>query len=126
MASIDEMVNAFVAGLNAHEVDRVTSMFSDDATVVLATGTLHGKDQIKAWQQELADGHFSIEVTGPLNMFGSKASFDVTVGLDTFRQLGLASLDGTDEMAVEDGKITSFTFTFTPESLARLQGTTTT
>jgi ketosteroid isomerase-like protein len=122
MASIDEIVNAFIVGENAHEVDRVTSMFSDDATVVHASGTLRGKDEIRAWQQGLADGHFSIEVTGPLNMSGSTVNFDVVVGFDTFRQMGLASLDGTEEMAVEDGKITNFTFGFTPEAVAKLQG----
>jgi hypothetical protein len=115
-ADITSIVNAFIAGENAHDVDGVTSLFADNATVVLATGPLQGTDQIRAWQQELADGHFSIQLTSPLNITGSKATYSVTVALDAFRQLGFASLDGTEDMVVENGKITSFTFAFTPEA----------
>jgi len=118
MASI---VNAFISGENAHDVNAVTSLFADNAMVSLATGPLQGTAQIKAWQQELADGHFSIVVTGPLSISGSKADYPVTVALDTFRQLGFASLDGTEDMVVDNGKITSFTFAFTPDSAARFQ-----
>ena len=119
MASI---VNAFISGENAHDVNAVTSLFADNATVSLATGPLQGTDQIRAWQQELADGHFSIVVTGPLSISGSKADYPVTVALDTFRQLGFASLDGTEDMVVDNGKITSFTFAFTPDSRSQVPG----
>ncbi len=115
------LVNAFIAGENAHNVDAVTSLFADNATVVLATGPLQGTDQIRAWQQELSDGHFSIVVTSPLSTSGSKTTYSVTVALDTFRQLGFASLDGTEEMVVDNGKISSFTFAFTPELGAKFQ-----
>src|SRR5690242_17062005 len=114
-------VTAFIAGENAHNVDAVTALFAADATVSLATGPLKGTDQIRAWQQELADGHFSIEVTSPVTVSGTKADYTVTIALDTFRQLGLASLAGTEDMVVENGKITSFTFAFTPEAAAMLQ-----
>jgi hypothetical protein len=120
-ADIASIVNAFISGENAHDVNGVTSLFADNAKVVLATGPLQGTDQIRAWQQELADGHFSISVTSQVNISGSTANYDVTVALDTFRQLGLAALDGTEVMVVENGKITSFTFAFTPDSAAKFQ-----
>src|SRR5262245_18896577 len=88
------VVNAFIAGENAHDVDGVTALFTDNATVVLATGTLQGTDQIRAWQQELADGHFTIELISPLTISGTTAHYTVRVTLDTFRQLGLATVDG--------------------------------
>jgi hypothetical protein len=115
-ADMTSIVNAFIAGENAHDVEGVTALFADNASVMLATGPLQGTDQIRAWQQELSDGHFSIQLTSPLNITGSKASYSVTVALDAFRQLGFASLDGTEDMVVENGKITSFTFAFTPEA----------
>jgi hypothetical protein len=118
---LPSIVNAFISGENAHDVNGVTALFASNATVVLATGPLQGTDQIKAWQQELANGHFSIVVTSPVNVSGNKADYTVTVALDTFRQLGLQSLDGTEEMVVDNGKITSFTFAFTPDSAAKFQ-----
>src|SRR4051794_30062493 len=118
-ADVQSLVDAFIAGENAHNVDAVTALFDDNATVVLATGPLQGKDAIRAWQQELSDGHFSISVTGPVSVSGSKADYPVTVALDAFRQLGFASLDGTEEMVAANGKIASFIFAFTPESGAK-------
>lgn len=120
-ADVQPLVDAFIAGENAHNVDAVTALFDDNATVDLATGPLQGKDAIRAWQQELADGHFSISVTGAVSISGSKANYPVTVALDAFRQLGLESLDGTEEMVVTNGKIASFIFAFTPESGAKFQ-----
>jgi hypothetical protein len=114
-------VAAFIAGENAHDVAGVTALFTSDASVSLATGPLQGTDQIRAWQQELADGHFAIEVTSPVNVSGSKADYTVTIALDSFRQLGLASLAGTEDMVLTNGKISSFTFAFTPEAAAMLQ-----
>jgi len=116
---VQSLIDAFIAGENAHNVDGVTSLFDDNATVMLATGPLQGKDAIKAWQQELSDGHFSISVTGAVSISGSTANYPVTVALDAFRQLGFDSLDGTEEMVVANGKIVSFTFAFTPEAGAR-------
>jgi len=120
-ADLRAIIDAFIAGENAHNVDAVTALFDDNATVVLATGPLQGKDAIRAWQQELSDGHFSISVTGSIEISGSKADYPVTVALDAFRQLGLESLDGTEDMVVANGKIVSFPFAFTPESGAKFQ-----
>jgi len=120
-ADLRALVDAFIAGENAHNVDAVTALFDDNATVDLATGPLQGKDAIRAWQQELSDGNFSISVTGPVSISGSKANYPVTVALDAFRQLGLESLDGTEEMVAANGKIASFIFAFTPESGAKFQ-----
>src|SRR4051794_7780464 len=60
------VVQAFLAGENAHDVNGVTALFAANATVSLATGPLQGTDQIRAWQQELADGHFAIQLTSPV------------------------------------------------------------
>ena len=118
-ADVRSIIDAFISGENAHNVDAVTALFDDNATVMLATGPLQGKDAIRAWQQELSDGHFSISITGAVNISGSKADYPVTVALDAFRQLGFDSLDGTEDMVVSNGKIVSFTFAFTPESGAK-------
>ena len=115
------VVATLVGAEAAHDVDTAASLFAADAVVTLADGTVDDSpEKISAWQQELADGNFHLEpvaryVEGnTVNMYG-------TISLDAFRGLGIASLGGIWKVVVENGKIETFDFSFTPAGLNTLQ-----
>ncbi len=115
------VVATLVGAEAAHDVDTAVAQFAPDAVVTLADGSVDDTpDKIRAWQQELANGNFHLEpvarfVDGnTVNMYGS-------IALDSFRGLGIASLGGIWKVVVEDGKVKTFDFSFTPAGLSTLQ-----
>lgn len=113
------VVNRLLAAENAHDVDTAVAQFGPGAVVTLPVGVYDTPAKIRAWQDELATGHFD-EQHGPLTVKGDHVTFDGSVALDSFRQLGLARLSSHWDIAVVNGQVTTFDFTFTPESLAAL------
>lgn len=104
----------------AHDVDAASALFADDAVVTLADGSVFDTPEaIHGWQQALADGHFRIEPEG-LHVDGSTVSWDGEISLDTFRQMGIPVLASHWVLTIEDGKVKTFDFTFTPAALEAL------
>ncbi len=115
---------ATVAGLlgaeAGHDVDAAVANFADDAVVTLADGSVFDTpDEIRGWQQELADGHFHLEPVSR-HVDGNMVTLMGAIGFDPFRQMGIAMLDSVWNITVVDGKVTTFDFTFTPDALAML------
>ena len=114
-------VLALLAAENAHDVDAAVALFAPDATVDLALETRTGTAEIRAWQQELAAGHFYMEMLGAPEVAGDRVRFQNRLDLDLFKQMGLGTVEGVSTARVRDGKIIEYTFALTPESVARLQ-----
>jgi hypothetical protein len=115
------VVATLVAAEGAHDVDAAMALFADDAVVTLADGSVDDTpEKIRAWQQELADGKFHLE---PVARYvdGNTVNLYGTIALDSFRGLGIASLGGIWKVVVENGKIKTFDFSFTPAGLSTLQ-----
>jgi hypothetical protein len=114
------VVNALIAAENALDVEAATQLFADDAVVTLPTGALSGLEQVRDWQTGLAQGHFHADI-GEIAADGGHARFAGTVGFDPFRGMGIEAMGSEWDVTVEAGKIKSFTYTFTPDGLERLQ-----
>lgn len=114
------IARALIDAENAGDVEGAVALFHPDAVVNDANGQRVGEDAIREWQVGLAANHFHAD-TGPPRVDGRTATFDGRLAFDPFRNLGLDSLDATWILEVEDGKVQTFTFTFTPESGERLQ-----
>lgn len=118
------VITALVAAANAHDLEATMALFADDAVVQIrpeALGsTSTGKDAVRKWFSDLYAGNFSITVAD-MKAQGNTVTDRATISSDGLRQLGLASLDGNEEYTVRDGKIVSMTFTYTDDSLAKLQ-----
>ncbi|MEO8394022.1 MAG: hypothetical protein ABI700_13615, partial [Chloroflexota bacterium] len=103
------------------DVDTAAALFAADAVATLADGTVDDTpEEILAWQQELADGNFHLEPVGRY-VDGNTVNMNGTIALDAFRGLGIASLGGIWKVVVENGKIETFDFSFTPAGLSTLQ-----
>ena len=105
---------------NAHQVDAVLALFRDDAVVNLPTGVDATHDSILAWQEDLAQGNFHIWAD-KIEAHGNHVNWTGEVALDRFRSMGLERLGGIWSLEIEDGKIKTFNFIFTPEAFAALQ-----
>ena len=114
------VANALITAENAGDVEGAVALFHPDAVVNDANGQRVGEDAIREWQVGLAANHFHADIQPP-RVEGQTATFEGSLAFDPFRNLGLDSLDATWVLEVDDGKVRTFTFTFTPESGARLQ-----
>src|SRR5215210_5593610 len=114
------VARALIDAENRHDVDAVMALFTPDAVVIHATGTLTTTAEIRKWQTELAEGGFRATMGTP-TVAGDKVSFNGDVVLNSFKSLGIDKLDATWELTVLQGRIKTFNFVFTPASAARLQ-----
>ncbi len=118
--SPEDVAHALIAAEDSNNVDAAVALFADDAVVTLADGSVYNTpDGVRGWQQSLADGHFRLE---PVNMQvnGSMVTWTGEISLDAFRTLGIASMGGNWSLDIEDGKVKTFDFSFTPEALTEL------
>ncbi len=119
-ASAVSVAQALIAAENAHDVPAAVALFAPGAIVVHATGQLVTTAEITAWQRELAAGNFRADISTPVAVTPEVVTFTGTVSLDSFRSLGISSLAARWDLTVQLGKVTTFTFAFTPEATARL------
>jgi len=115
------VVAALVGAEGSHDVDTAVAQFAPDAVVSLADGSKYDTtDGIRGWQQALAAGKFHLE---PVARYvdGNTVMMYGTIGLDAFRSLGIASLGSVWKIVVENGKIKTFDFVFTPAAMSALQ-----
>ncbi len=115
------VARALINAENAHDVNTAVNLFAPGAIVNLPTGALVTRAEIEQWQRDLAAGNFHAEITPPVAVTPEVVTFSGTIALDTFRRLGIASLESTWQLTVQLGRITTFNFSFTPAAAARLQ-----
>jgi len=114
---------AFNAAVNKHDVDAALALFSPNATVQLPNqpppNVYKGTAEIRQWLE--GDAARNIHVAAEnLQTQGNKLTGISKVEIDELRPLGIV-LIGTDEVIIEQGKITAFSFVLSDETLAKLQ-----
>jgi hypothetical protein len=120
------VIQGYIAAANAGDVDAALSYWADDAayTVLPAAFTgqseFVGKAQIRTLVEAFPAQHRRSEIDEPLAVDGERVSGRFRSANDSFRELGIDSLDSMAEAILHDGKIQSATYRFTPESIARL------
>ncbi len=111
---------ALIDAENRADVEGAVALFTPDAIVNDVRGVFIGTTQIRQWQRDLSTAHF-VAVIGPPVVAAERVTMSGTVAVDALRGLGLSSLDATWELIVQQGRVRTFAFAFTPASLARLQ-----
>ena len=121
------VVQAYIRAVNAHNVDAVLALYADDAVHEVippppgAQSVYIGKAQIRQFYQQTVVNHDHLEVVGTPQVVGDKVMYTKRIASDSFRRLGLATLDASIVAIVQGGKFISYTAAFTPDSLAKLQ-----
>jgi hypothetical protein len=121
----EEVVTAMIAAEEAGDLEAQIALFADDAVYALLPPPpempepIVGKEAIRARRAGLADvnAESSTEITGVEGNTVTTLSRYVD---DELRSMGLEYIEGVEEYVIEDGLITSYTWTMTDESLAEM------
>lgn len=114
------------ADLNGHDLDRFVDRFTDDAVLMFIPSpppTLprqaHGKAEIRQMADRLISGFQIASRDYALGEHG--VTLDARVSTDSLRSLGINEVDVTAEVAVDGGKVSAFTLTFSNEAIERIR-----
>jgi hypothetical protein len=119
------IINAWVEALNAGEIDAALSYLADDAVVQIVppapgtSGIFTGKGEIRGWYETVVGQH-GVTTLSDCQVDGETVTCVNTYAEDSFRSLGIDSVVGEWVAVVRDGKLQSYTFTMSDESLAML------
>ncbi|MCL7454509.1 MAG: nuclear transport factor 2 family protein [Anaerolineae bacterium] len=114
------IVNDWTAALNAGDVDAALSYLGDDVQITPSPGmTFTGKEEVRGWYEGLVAAN-SQNTLGDCTVDGENVTCDLVFTNDDFQAAGIASVDGELVLVVRDGKIRTYTFNLSPESLAAL------
>ena len=119
------IINAWVEALNAGEIDAALSYLADDAVVQIVppapgtSGIFTGKDEVRGWYETVV-GQNGVTVLTDCQVAGETVTCVNTYAEDSFRALGIDSVVGEWVAVVRDGKLQSYMFTMSDESLAAL------
>jgi ketosteroid isomerase-like protein len=120
------VAQALTDASNSGNIERVLALFTDDAVIIPvppppppAPEVSTGKQQIREWfepqMQNLTVSSRNFQVSG------DTVTWDATVSADVFQQMGIDAFDVTAEATVQEGKLSSFTVTQTPETVSRFR-----
>jgi hypothetical protein len=117
------VVNAWHDALNAYDIDAALSHFADGAEVTFVpplegSGVYSGKEQIRALYEGFVAANFDCTLSD-CRVDGDTVTCIDTYTDEDFQAMGVDFIEGEWVGIVRDGKIQSYTFSITPESLAK-------
>lgn len=106
--------------LNAGDVESALALYTGDAVLSLgAFGSFSGKEELRgSFENEVAK-HATWELSD-FQVEGDTVTFTSRYTNDDLQAIGV-TLEGTEVITIQDGKIATDTFTVTDESMAALQ-----
>lgn len=121
--SHQDVANAWLEVLNKGDIDATLSYLDASATVTIippaeGDGIYTGHAEIRGWYESLMAGK------GVTTLSDCKIDGETITCIDAYEDEGLKSMgvdfiEGTWEAVIRDGKIQSYTFTMSEESLAK-------
>ncbi len=104
--------------LNAGDVDAALSYLADDAQIT-SDQAYTGKEEIRGWYEGLV-GANGVSTLSDCQVDGETVTCSSVYTDDGLQAMGVDFLEGALVLVVRDGEIQSYTFTPSPESLAKL------
>ncbi|OGN98301.1 MAG: hypothetical protein A2Z71_03000 [Chloroflexi bacterium RBG_13_50_21] len=121
--SPQEMVNSWQEALNKGDINAALSFLAEDAKVTIVPpaegdGVYNGHTEIRGWYETIVAGK------GSGSLRDCETASETITCLSTYSDEGLKAMgvdfiEGEWLASVRDGKIQSYTFTITPDSLAK-------
>jgi hypothetical protein len=112
------IVNSWLEALNAGDVDAALSYLADDAQIT-TDQVYTGKEEIRGWYEGLV-GANGVSTLSACQVDGETITCSNVYTDDGLQAMGVDFLEGALVLVVRDGKIQSYSFTPSPESLAKL------
>jgi len=112
------IVNSWLEALNAGDVDAALSYLADDAQIT-SDRAYTGKEEIRGWYEDLV-GANGTSTLSDCQVDGETVTCSSVYTDDGLQAMGVDFLEGALVLVVRDGEIQSYTFTPSPESLAKL------
>jgi hypothetical protein len=124
-ASAVQPVLSWQTALNAHDVERSVSVFSEDAVVIQPkVGGLPqvfvGRDEITWWVRNLVAQGVQVELLHEPRLDGDRVAWVGTLSVDAYRGLGVPYTETASEAVLSDGQISSLTTVLTPAGAKQL------
>ena len=120
-AKPDTVATELAEAVNAQDLDAALKLFAEDAVVNSGgPAPFSGKEEIQGWLEDMFADNFYLEIE-IVEVTEDKVVEQDTMTMDSVNDLGIASLQGTSEITVQDGQITALNFAFSEESATELQ-----
>ena len=116
----ETVIVAYLEAVNAGDVDGALAYFAEDAVLAIVPFDTHtGTNEIRAYLENAVAVNAVLKYES-LQVDGDTATMTVWYTDDELQATGL-TLEGTEEVVVQDGKIVTETWTATGETMAALQ-----
>jgi hypothetical protein len=118
------VVNAWHDALNGYDIDAALSYFADGAEVTIVppldegSGVYSGKEEIRSLYEGFVAANFSCALSD-CQVEGETMTCIDTYADDGLKAMGVDFIEGEWVATVRDGKIQSYTYTISEESLAK-------
>lgn len=117
------VVNGWHDALNAYDIDAALSYFADDAVITFVpplegSGVYSGKDEIRALYEGFVAANFDCTLTD-CQVDGETVTCINTYTDDDLQAMGVDFIEGEWVGIVREGKIQSYTYNISEESLAK-------
>jgi ketosteroid isomerase-like protein len=119
------IIDAWVEALNAGDIDAALSYLADDAVVTIVppapgtSGVYTGNGEIRGWYEGIVGEH-GVTTLSDCQVDGETVTCVNTYTGDSFTSMGIDFVVAEWVAVVRDGKLHSYTWTMTDESLAAL------
>ena len=116
-ADPEALARALNEAMSAGDLEAVLALYADDAVLDLgAMGRISGKEELRGFFQDRFSHHATWE-TSDYQVEGNAVTFKSRYSSDRMRSLGV-TLEATEVIVIENGKIATDTWTATDESMA--------
>jgi ketosteroid isomerase-like protein len=120
------VINAWLEALNAGDIDGALSYLADDAVVTIVpppepgtSGVFTGKEEIRGWYEGIVEEH-GVTTLSDCQVDGETVTCVNIYTGDSFTSMGIDSAVAEWVAVVRDGKLQSYSWTMSEESLAAL------
>jgi hypothetical protein len=121
------VIDAYIAAVNAGDLDAILACYTDDAIHVAlptadgSTGVCHGKGEFAMWYEQAIANRETIELMPEsLTVAGERVTFRIRTTSAPWTALGLGALEAESEATVVDGRITAHVVMLAPGAVRAL------
>jgi len=120
-ASPEKVNEELTKAINAKDLEAALAYYAEDAVVTsVSPEPFKGKEEIRIWLEGMFADNFYVE-TEIVDVQDNVVTGVDTMSMDSMKFYGIETLTGYSTATIENGKVTTFNFSWSEETLADLQ-----